>query len=182
MSEQPTLETQRLRLRPFTLADAPAVAVLANDPEVAANTLSIPHPYDEEMAVSWIGTHREGWERGVLATFAIVLRDGGTLAGAVGLVVAPPHLRAELGYWVGRPFRGAGYCTEAAAAVVEFGFREMGLNRIQAHHFTRNPASGRVMRKIGMRYEGHLRQWVRKGDGFEDADAYAILREDLPAP
>jgi ribosomal-protein-alanine N-acetyltransferase len=181
MSEQPALETERLRLRPFTPDDAPAAAVLANDPEIAANTLSFPYPYELSMAEEWIASQPERWERGELANFAMVLREGDVLAGSIGLIMVPAHGRAELGYWVGRPFWGLGVCTEAARAVVDFGFRELGLNRIQAHHFTRNPASGKVMRKIGMRYEGSLRQWLRKGDVYEDAELYAILRRDHAA-
>ena len=176
---QPALRTDRLLLRPFTLEDAPAVQRLAGDAEIADTTLTIPHPYGEGVAEAWIDTHRDRWERGELASFAIVLRETGELAGAVGLAIDPRHLHAELGYWVGRPYWGLGICTEAARAVVEFGFRELGLRRIHAHHFTRNPASGRVMQKIGMRCEGTLRQHARKGDRFEDLDVYGILPEDL---
>lgn len=175
---QPTLHTERLMLRPFTLEDAPAVVVLANDPDIAANTLSFPYPYELPMAEEWIAGQPERWEKGELANFAIVLREGNALAGSIGLIVSAQHERAELGYWVGRPFWGAGYCTEAARAVVDFGFRELGLNRVQAHHFTRNPASGQVLRKIGMRHEGHLRQWLRKGGVYEDAELFGILREE----
>ncbi len=176
--EQPTLHTERLVLRPFTPEDAPAVAVLANDPEIAANTLSFPYPYELRMAEEWIAGQPERWEKGELANFAIVLRDGGEMVGSIGLIISAEHGRAELGYWVGRAFWGAGYCTEAARAVVDFGFRVLGLNRVQAHHFTRNPASGRVLRKIGMRHEGHLPQWLRKGDVYEDAELFGILREE----
>lgn len=181
MSEQPILHTERLTLRPLAPEDAPAVRRLAGAPEVAATTLTVPHPYEEGMAEEWISTHRPGWERGEQAVFAIVLRETGELVGAIGLAIAPAHGRAELGYWVGVPFWGGGYCTEAARALVDFGFAELGLNRVHAHHFTRNPASGRVMQKIGMRYEGCLRQHVRKGEGFEDLEAYGILREDFLA-
>jgi RimJ/RimL family protein N-acetyltransferase len=177
--EQPILQTERLLLRPFVLRDAPELTHRLNDPEIARNTLSILHPYDEEMAIRWIGTHADGWGRGELANFAITPRETGELIGAVGLMIEPRHLRAELGYWMGRDFWGQGYCAEAARVVVEFGMDGLGLNRIQGHHFSSNPASGRVMRKVGMRYEGHMRQWVRKEDRFEDADIYAILRSDI---
>lgn len=179
MTGQPTLHTRRLLLRPFAPEDAPALARLAGDAEIAANTLTIPHPYALSEAETWIAGHPDRWARGVAATFAIVLREAGELAGAIGLMLDPPHAKAELGYWVGKPFWGAGYCTEAARAVVELGFRELGLNRVHAHHFARNPASGRVMQKIGMRHEGRLRQHVRKDGVFEDLEAYGILREEL---
>ena len=101
------------------------------------------------------------------------------MIGAVGLRIEREDQRAELGYWIGRPYWNQGYCTEAARAVLDFGFEQLGLNRIYASHFTRNPASGRVMQKLGMTHEGRLRQHVRKWDAFEDVEVYAVLREGL---
>ena len=88
------------------------------------------------------------------------------------------HARAEMGYWIGKPYWNNGYCTEAAEAVLRYGFTELGLNRIYAHHFGRNPASGRVMEKIGMVYEGCLRQHVQRWGVFEDLKIYAILKSE----
>jgi RimJ/RimL family protein N-acetyltransferase len=110
--------------------------------------------------------------------FAATQRDGRVVA-AVGLEIDPPHRRAELGYWVARPYWNAGYATEGARAVVEFGVRSLRLNRVAAHHYSRNPASGRVMQKIGMTYEGRLRQHVLKWGVFEDIDMYGILAGEL---
>ncbi len=84
-----------------------------------------------------------------------------------------------MGYWLGQPYWNLGYGTEAAAALIEFGFNQLNLNRIYAYHLPRNPASGRIMQKIGMTYEGLLRQAAKKGDTFEDLILYAILREDF---
>ena len=181
MAERPTLQTDRLILRPFALADAAAVQRLAGDPAIADTTLRIPHPYPDGVAEAWIGTHQESFDKGASVTFAITLRAGGELIGSIGLELRPAHRRAELGYWVGVPFWNRGYCTEAVRAVIAYGFAERGLNRIFAHHVSRNPASGRVMQKVGMRHEGHLRQHIRKGDRFEDIELYAILREDFDA-
>ena len=84
-----------------------------------------------------------------------------------------------MGYWVGVPFWGQGICTEAARALLGFGFGDLNLNKIHAHHFTRNPASGRVLQKLGMKYEGQLRQHVLKSDRFEDLFSYGILRSEF---
>lgn len=173
--EQPTLDTPRLRLRPFEPADAPVVRTLAGAREVAAGTLTVPHPYPEGAAEVWIAHVRDGWTAGSEAVFAVTRRDDGTLVGATGLALVPQHAAAELGYWVGVPHWGHGYATEAARAVCAFGFAALGLHRIQARHFARNPASGRVMRKLGMRHEGVLREAVRKWDRFEDLAVYAVL-------
>jgi [ribosomal protein S5]-alanine N-acetyltransferase len=176
--QQPVLEGRRLRLRPFTLADAPAVHALAGDREIASTTLNIPHPYEDGMAEAWIETHAPRYAQGELANFAITERQQDELVGAIGLVILAEHARAELGYWVGVPFWKRGYATEAVALVLRFGFERLALNRIYAMHLVRNPASGRVMQKVGMRYEARLRQHVRKWGRFEDLDLYAILAED----
>ncbi len=172
---QPSLETERLLLRPFTLADAPAVQSLAGAVEIASTTLHVPHPYEDGMAETWILTHAPGYEAGAQAIFAVTERASGLLVGANGLVIEPAHARAELGYWIGVPYWGRGYATEAGRALLELGFGRMSLNRIQATYITRNPASGRVMQKLGMRPEGVLRQHVRKWDVFEDLAMYSIL-------
>lgn len=174
---QPEIRTKRLLLRPFRPEDARAVQHLAGAREIADTTLHIPHPYKDGMAEEWIGTHAGAWERNEMATFAVTTSADG-LVGAVSLRLRPEHARAELGYWIGTPFWGRGYATEAAGALVRFGFETLDLNRIHATHLTRNPASGEVMRKIGMRHEGTLRQHVRKWNQLEDLALYAILRRE----
>ena len=83
-----------------------------------------------------------------------------------------------MGMWIGVEWWGRGYATEAARAILDHGFESLGLNRIYAHHMVRNPASGRVLEKIGMMKEGLLRQPVRKWGKFEDVVVFAILRDD----
>ena len=178
MQERPTLETVRLVLRPFTVADAPDVQRLAGEREVASTTLNIPHPYEAGMAEQWINTHHEVYESGEGVNFALVRRADHALIGAIGLRLQPPQARAELGYWIGIPFWRQGYCTEAAQAVVRYGFEVLSLHRIYATHMTRNPASGRVMQKLGMTYEGCARQHVQKWGVFEDLAMYGILRSE----
>lgn len=173
--EQPVLETPRLSLRPFTLADAPDVQRLAGASEVAETTLNVPHPYEDGMAEQWIGGQADRFTAGSNVAYAITLRDGGTLLGAISLMITAQHHRAEMGYWLGVPFWNQGYMTEAARGLVGYGFRARGLHKITASHFARNPASGRVMEKIGMRHEGLLREHVRKGDGWEDLVLYGLL-------
>jgi ribosomal-protein-alanine N-acetyltransferase len=176
---QPNLTTPRLLLRPLATSDAPEIQRLAGDWAIARMTLSIPHPYGDGVAEQWIASQAEAFALGQQAAFAISLREGGTLVGSVGLMICPEHARAELGFWIGRPFWGRGYCTEAAGAVIRFGFEQLGLNRIFAHHFAHNPASGRVMQKLGMKYEGRLRQHVRKWGKFVDIEQYSILKGEM---
>lgn len=175
---QPTIPTARLVLRPFEPADAPTVQDLAGERDIADTTLNIPHPYEDGMAEAWIATHEAGFKDGTLVAFAIALLETGQLVGAIGLHVERRFNQAELGYWIGKPFWNRGYATEAAIAIIRYGFSSLDLNRIASRHFSRNPASGRVMQKAGMRHEGTARQSVIKWEKYEDLQLYAILRED----
>lgn len=175
----PTLETGRLRLRPFTLADAPVVEALAGAWEVASTTLNIPHPYPAGAAEEWITTHGPAAERGDFFVWAITRASDDVLLSSIQLSVAARGHKAEIGYWLGVPFWNQGYTTEATRRVTAFGFIELGLHRIQATCLPRNPASARVMVKAGLRYEGLLRGYVRKGESVEDVAMYALLRHEV---
>lgn len=174
---QPVLQTARLTLRPMTAGDAEAVRRLAGDPDVAASALNIPHPFDPEMAEEWIGRQAQAYQDAREVTFAIIRRADEEFVGAIGLDVRAEHDRAELGYWIGQPFWGRGYASEAAYAVVQFAFDDLELNRIYANHFADNPASGRVLEKIGMAKEGCQRQHVLWWGEYRDLVCYGITRE-----
>ncbi|MBZ0331294.1 GNAT family N-acetyltransferase [Halomonas sp. ANAO-440] len=179
--KQPKFTTKRFLLRPFELADARDVQRFAGEWIIADTTLNIPHPYGEGLAEEWIKSQARRFEDGTLATFAVTETDPEQLVGAVGLSINPEHAVGELGYWIGLPFWGRGYATEAVQALVNYGFTELRLNRVQARHLVRNPASGRVMRKIGMSYEGTLRKSILKWDVYEDLAMYSILVQEWRA-
>ena len=170
-----TLRTARLTIRPFTLDDASAVQRLCGAYEVALNTLLIPHPYPDGAAEQWISRHAEDYAQNRIHNFAL---DDGQLAGAMGLVMKGDAI-AEIGYWIGVPFWGRGYATEAAREVLRYGFDDCSLHRIFAGYFTRNPASGRVMQKIGMTYEGTLRHHAFKWGQYLDVAFYGMLRDEF---
>jgi [ribosomal protein S5]-alanine N-acetyltransferase len=172
------LQTERLTLRVYGLSDIPALTPLIGAREVAATTLRIPHPYTESDARDFIASAEEDPSIDGGLRLAIVLRERDTLCGGVGLLIEPDHRRAELGYWVGVPYWGKGYATEAGRALVKYGFGTVGLHRIFASHFANNPASARVLRKIGMRHEGNLRAHVLKWGEFLDLKMYGMLASD----
>ncbi|RYG75335.1 N-acetyltransferase [bacterium] len=172
------LETPRLLLRPFELSDAPAVQRLAGAIEIARVTLNVPHPYEDGMAEQWIERQQRPENRAHTSNFAITQRENSELCGCIGLSVNQKQSQAELGYWIGVPFWNLGYGTEAARAIIGFAFETLQLERVQARHLDINPASGRVMQKIGMQFEGISRKGARKGNTFYDLAHYAILRED----
>ncbi|MFH2037421.1 MAG: GNAT family N-acetyltransferase [Candidatus Zixiibacteriota bacterium] len=179
MKDQPIIKTKRLLLRPFTLNDAKDVQRLAGMKEVAETTLNIPHPYEDGMAEEWISGHKKNLEEDKTITYAITSKDNTELIGAISLVLNLRHQNAEVGYWIGVPFWNNGYCTESLKAIIRYGFEELKLNRIHAHHYVRNEASGKVMQKAGMQFEGYHRQYVISNGVFEDVKSYAILKSDL---
>ena len=172
------IETPRLILREFSESDIPELLPLIGAPEVAATTLRIPHPYEEKHAREFFSTTPKENE----LRLAIRLRSTGRLCGGIGLHPDTQPSQAELGYWIGVPFWGNGYATEAAGAVIAYGFQKLKLERIFASHFKGNRQSGRVLQKIGMRHEGSVRHGVMKSGKLLDLETYAIVREDrLPA-
>ena len=175
----PMLVTDKLVLRPFNLSDASDLQRLAGDFAIADTTAAIPHPYPEGAAQAWINTHEDEFIKNRMLALAVTQKETGELQGCVSIMDIDKSCKSgELGYWIGKELWGRGYCTEAASAIIKYGFEEMDLNRIQAKHLARNPSSGRVMQKLGMRQEGYLRHAFVKWGRYEDNVLYAILRED----
>src|SRR6478609_362345 len=121
----------------------------AGDPEVARTTLNVPHPYIDGAAEKWIASHLLQYLEKKNAIFAI-RSPSGDLYGAINLSLNMNDQRGELGYWIGLPFWNKGICTDAARRLIQFGFDDLGLNKIYARHLGGNTGSGRVMEKIGM--------------------------------
>lgn len=143
-----TLHTDRLILRPFADADAARTAALAGEESVARMATAIPYPYPPEVAEGWILTHPHGRRR--LSDFPFAIdRPGDGLIGAVGLHCTGVAGEYELGYWIGRPYWGQGYATEAARAAVGWAQSDLRAHTLKAGHFADNPASGRVLAKLG---------------------------------
>lgn len=177
--QRPTLETPRLVLRPFNLNDAPEVQRLCSDFAIADTTAVIPHPYPDGLAEQWIATHADAFARREHVVLAVTTKDSGELIGSIGLVINQPNNRAELGYWISKSHWNRGYATEAGSRLVIYGFEELKLARIDSHCFARNPASGRVLEKIGMQREGCLRSHFVKWDRREDLIMYGLLPNEL---
>ncbi|WP_419873407.1 GNAT family N-acetyltransferase [Candidatus Pristimantibacillus sp. PTI5] len=172
-------ETNRLILRIFETSDAKMVQSLAGNEEVSRTTLSIPHPYPDGTAEAWIERIRNAFQKGEIYSFAMLQKENGMLIGCVSLRVSKKENQAELAYWVGRPFWGQGYATEAAQHIVEFGFEKLNLNRIFAAAMTKNPASYKVMRKIGMKKEDKFPKQILKSGIYEDLVYFGLVKSDV---
>jgi len=147
------LETERLLLRHHRQSDAASIVPLIGEWEVAKNLGRVPYPYSEAEAKAHIARTVEGRAKGDNFNFAIARKSDGALLGGCGL-----HLREsgnfEFGYWLGKPYWGQGYATESALRLVSFGFRALKIERLVAGWFHDNPASGRVLAKLGCALTG----------------------------
>ncbi|NJK43297.1 MAG: GNAT family N-acetyltransferase [Pleurocapsa sp. SU_196_0] len=174
-----TLETPHLILRLWALEDEAVYARLSDDAEIARLTGTFLYPQPDGWSAQRLTRYVSALEAGTGYNFAVCLRDSLEVIGDCGLFLEPRHRRAELGYWCATAFRGNGYITEAARAVMRFGFDRLGLHRVQAGYFPRNPASRRILEKIGMRREGLMRGYFVKDDVPEDVMYFAVLKSDV---
>ncbi len=173
------LETDRLTLRTLSPDDAEPLVKAIGHPDIAATTLNIPHPYTLEAANTWIERVNDLDVQEKYVDVAVFIRESNELVGGIGLMaVSKRHRNAELGYWCAVEYWGKGITTEAALRILKYAFEELDLERVWAICFVGNPASVRVMEKIGMQFEGTARHEYKKGDGFIDNHHYAILRDE----
>ena len=174
----PRIVTERLRLRPFVADDAEDLAALAGTPAIADTMLEWPHPFSAASARSTIAAQAATYQASRAIHFAVERRDRAGLIGGIELCALDnPHRSAELRFWIAEHEWRQGFASEAARAVLRFGFGERKLHRIDAMHLVRCEAAGAVLRKIGMRQEGVLRERVRKAGRFEDVALCAMLAD-----
>lgn len=174
MIEYPRLETERLILRKPSYHDIPEMIKHANDKDVVAGTLNMPHPYVEDNAIEWLNMSLLGFKTGEKLKFAIELKETGKFIGGIGYIIHARHNTGELGYWLGKPFWNKGYGTEALKAVLKYGFEELKLHKVFATHFPFNASSGKIMQKCGMVKEGEMKEHVKKGDTYLDLIQYGM--------
>lgn len=176
-SQNKMITTNRLILRLFQETDASIVTKLCNNYNIYKNTLYLPFPYSISDALSWMKAHLDNYNSNTSYEFAITDKESGDLYGAIALSNNQKFKQGELAYWVGEAYWGRGYATEAAQAMVQFAFDEKNFHKVFARYFGSNPASGKVMEKIGMKKEGILIDHVIKDDRYEDLVYYGIVNE-----
>ncbi len=175
---QPELTTERLLLRALCKEDAPALAKIANDPDIAKYLSSMPYPYSIEDAHKFIASRAKAYAENDTAEFAVVEKASGALMGIAMMDLNPKDNHATLGYWLGKNYWGRGYATEAVQALLHFSFETLGLHRITAHRFGENEASGKVLLKAGLKLEGRRREHFKKGEIYHDVVDYGILARE----
>lgn len=149
----PVLRSPRISLRPFNLSDAPVVQQLCNNRKIAEVTASIGHPYNLEMASDWLSTHTDQWRQQTGIQYAIcdASMPDAPLCGAIGVTISVDKELPELGYWLGEPWWGKGFATEAVSLLLPSLAGVFHLPAVQARVLAHNVASTRVLTKNGFR-------------------------------
>lgn len=158
------IETLRLKLIQY------------NPDNVSVQSLAeLSHPYVDGRSEEWDSKLHQAWDETQAITYAVFLKQTGMLIGAVGLV-GIRGTEGGMGYWIGEPFWKQGYCTEAAKALVDYCFETLKLSRLEAEYLVTNPASGRVMQKIGMKYK--MCRVIKDSDGNDaELNVYEIFND-----
>jgi aminoglycoside 6'-N-acetyltransferase len=174
------VETDRLLLRPFRLDDLHALHDLRTRPDVLrhlywppATVEQVREVIDQRLTMTKLVGDND------CLVLAVELRDTGRMVGEVDLRLSSvEHRHAELGVILHPDVQGRGFAAEAASALLDLAFIRMGLHRVIAQTNARNTASIRVLRKLGMRQEGHLRECVRFAGEWHDELIFAILARE----
>ena len=174
----PDLSTERLLLRKIRLTDAPDMFEYSTDPEVTKYLLWDPHP-NVEHTRNYIDYLQDRYRDGKYYDWAVILKSSGKMIGTCGFSsILPEHRSAEVGYVLNPAFRGQGIAGEALSAVLDFAFRKMALNRVEAKCVAENASSERVMQKVGMTFEGVARSALLVKGEFRNIKIYSMLRSE----
>ncbi|WP_105616372.1 GNAT family N-acetyltransferase [Vallitalea okinawensis] len=174
-----TIETERLKLRRFTVKDAEDMYNnWANDDKVT-ECLSWPTHKSIDTTRKILESWMESYDKDDTYSWAITYKEDNIVIGSIGVVsLNNQHESCSIGYCIGRNFWGRGITTEAFKEIIQFLLYEVGFERIEAYHHTDNPASGNVMKKAGLLFEGTLRHYRKNIRGkFVDCDLYGIIKK-----
>ncbi len=173
------IKTERLALRQLTLEDAPAFSKLAGDKAIARMTGSFPHPFPL-LSAEFKVMHLLAQKRRNLAYPYAITQDGGELMGIADLFRRSPNAALEIGYWLGKPFWGNGYVTEASHALIAEARESLKITTLLGGVFADNPASQRIMEKLGFKLLDNTEMYFSMG---RLEKAYSLnYRLDFPAP
>ena len=165
-----SFQTERLSARPPALEDAEAIHGLFQDKDIAWNLGRAPWPYALEDAQGWVGNTAKTRAKGTEYAFALHHADNG-LIGSVGMLQVQDDIW-EIGYWIGKPFWGQGFVSEGARGLLDWAKRELGVTRFVSGHIDDNPASGRVLEKLGFQQVGEHSMYTKGRDCEVNAVRY----------
>ena len=167
------MRTERLLLRPTRVEDAARFAQIQSNWNVTRMLRLAPWPVVEAEMAAWVATHPDEWAQGSAYRFAVE-RDGRVIG--VCDVDDIDGDRGEIGYWFDEAHWGGGIAGEAAQALVRFALEDLGLVRLDAGHAADNPASGRVLERVGFRFQADITRYSRPHDRDMPYRTYALIR------
>jgi [ribosomal protein S5]-alanine N-acetyltransferase len=171
------IECEGFILRRLEVRDAPAITKYCQDPLIHQMTVRIPFPYELKDGEWFVNDSIQKWDEGKEFNFGIVVNN--EVVGICGLAGFDPlHRNAELGYWLGKPFRGQGIMSKAAKAVVRFAFEELKVHRLDVWHMEENEGSKRIIQKLGFTHEGMRREGHLKNGEWKSSVMYGLLEEE----
>ena len=174
------LVTKRLTLRRLEAGDASRISLLAGDWEVSRMMAAVPRPYDEAMVKNWIDLTLRQWEAGVTYDFTIERGEDKLVIGGIGLE-RTNTAKAELGYWLGRPYWRQGYGAEAAGRVIKFGFNDLGLDCIVSASLPTNTSSIGILEKLGFTFQCREQQYFPARGEKKEVASFALSRAEYSA-
>jgi RimJ/RimL family protein N-acetyltransferase len=176
--EKIIIKGKRINLRTPEIKDAYSIKEYAKDKSISKYTVHIPYPYKIEDALSFIKKNKEKLKK--KEEYSLGIEINNEIVGMVSLFnINYKNKNAELGYWIGKPFRGKGYATEAAKLIIDFGFKKLGFIRIFAKLNHENAESAKVLERLGFKYEGRLRKHRFQNGRYCDELRYGLLEEEF---
>ncbi len=171
--------TERLHIREYRKEDIDGYLRVIRQPEIYATTCGFPRNYSRLRAKWWFKMMKLNRNQHTAYEYAVILRENGMYLGNVGLInINEEYRRADISYYIDRDYMNRGYATEAAREMLKYGFYALQYHKICGICMSVNPASRRVMEKLGMKYEGCLREHLFKDGVFYDLDHLSILKDE----
>ncbi|MDE6575844.1 MAG: GNAT family N-acetyltransferase [Opitutales bacterium] len=178
LAQVPPLGTDRLVLRGINSGDYDDFFATWNDRDAVYMLIYIPWPTSKEQAIHYLHSLSYQASRQEGLYWAITEPDAGRLMGVIGLTLESSFDRAELHYWLAKPYWGKGYATEAAKRVIDYVFRDLNIHRLEVNCFSDNARSKRVIEKCGFQHEYLRKECLKKEGQYKDIDYYYLLQQD----
>lgn len=174
----PSIETKKLIFGKIETNDISNIILYANNIDIADNILNVPNPFTKEDAISLVNRQIHGHENNTAYVFGIFLKEFREFTGIISLHLDNMSNKAEMGYWIGKPFRNKGIATASVKEILAFGFNTLKRNKIFATHFTDNISSGKVLVHAGMIKEAVLKEHYLKNGMYKDVVQYRLTRQE----
>ncbi|MDR0351245.1 MAG: GNAT family N-acetyltransferase [Puniceicoccales bacterium] len=177
LENAPMIFSEDVILKALSYKNIDNITAYLSDRETVFLLTYTPYPYTREMAEFWIRHIDNTMARGETFYWSINVKSD--FIGTIGLSIFSEHDKAEMHYWIGKPYWGNGYCTAAARLVINYCFNVMKLHRLEVNHMTRNVGSRRVIEKCGFIFESEAVDYVKRFGKYENVMFYRLMMDDV---